>query len=89
VAPLAVRMELSVAVPPGLKAEYLPPSIKAQNTAAMFSQEISVDGERIIVHRSTDVPKARLTATECGSFRQAVAPWFLESQSGIILKIAK
>jgi hypothetical protein len=89
VAPLAVRMELSVAVPPGLKAEYLPPSIKAQNTAAMFSQEISVDGERIIVHRSTDVPKARLTATECGSFRQAVAPWFLESQSGIILKTAK
>ena len=89
VAPLDVRLDLVVELPPGMTVQYLPQTLKASNACATFSQEVSADAKQITIRRSTEVPRASLGAAECAVFKQAVAPWFLESQGEVILKTAK
>ena len=88
-APLSVRMDLTVDLPPGMTLEYLPGTLKASNVAAGFTQEVSADAKQITLRRTTDVPQALLPASEYAGFRKVVASWFTESQNEIILKAAK
>ena len=89
VAPLSVRMDLTLDLPPGMTVEYVPGTLKADNVTAGFSQEVSADGKQVTLQRTTDVPKAQVPAAECASFKKVVASWFTDSQNEIILKVAK
>ena len=89
VAPLSVRLDLAVDLPPGMTVEYVPGTLTANNVTAGFSQEVSVDGKQLTLRRTTEVPKALLPAAECAGFKKVVASWFTESQGEIILKAAK
>ena len=89
VAPLSVRVDLSVDLPPGMTLEYVPGTLTASNVAGGFSQEVSADAKQVTLRRTTDVPKALLPAAECAGFKKVMASWFTESQGEIILKAAK
>jgi hypothetical protein len=88
-APLSVRMDLTLELPAGMTLEYVPGTLKADNVAADFTQEVSADGKQVTLRRTTDVPKAQLPAAECAGFKKVVASWFTDSQNEIILKLAK
>lgn len=89
VAPLSVRMDLTLDLPPGMTVEYVPQTLTANNVAASFTQEVSEDARQVTLQRTTDVPNAVLTAAECAGFKKVMASWFTDSQNEIILKSVK